>query len=114
MEQIRKLREARGWTQEQLSHEAGVSQAMISAAESGKRVPRLRWLAKIAKALGVREADLITKEEAYKVEPLELLDLLADNLDRHLKPSSDAKTAKMMILLLRSELEKITEEHSEE
>lgn len=51
-ETIYVLRKGKGLSQEQLAQRAGTSQTVISALESGSRIPRLITLAKIAEALG--------------------------------------------------------------
>ena len=50
---IRRLREAKGWTQERLAEAADLDRAYVAGVEVGLRNPSLRNLAKIAKALGV-------------------------------------------------------------
>lgn len=51
---IRRLRERRGLTQAELAELAGTGQAAIARIESGKAVPKLDLLARIASALGAR------------------------------------------------------------
>ena len=51
-EAIYVLRKSKGLSQEQLAQRAGTSQTVISALESGSRMPRLVTLSKIAVALG--------------------------------------------------------------
>src|SRR5437763_1709506 len=46
---VRKLREAKGWTQELLAEESGLNSVQISHIENGRNEPKLRtilWLAK--------------------------------------------------------------------
>jgi len=58
---IRRLRLAKGWSQEQLAIEAGdLRQALISDLENGRGNQRLGTLKKVAAALGVKVADLLT------------------------------------------------------
>jgi DNA-binding XRE family transcriptional regulator len=56
---IRKLREARGLTQEQLADAVGMMRNNISRIEAAKHRPILETLERIAKALKVLVADLI-------------------------------------------------------
>jgi DNA-binding XRE family transcriptional regulator len=56
---IRKLREARGLTQEQLASAVGMMRSNISRIEAAKHRPTLETLERIAKALKVPVADLI-------------------------------------------------------
>ncbi|MGE5444570.1 MAG: helix-turn-helix transcriptional regulator [Ignavibacteriales bacterium] len=58
-EKIKKAREARGLTQEQLAKLLDKKQPYIARLESGKYNPRLDILRKIAKVLGVEPKDLI-------------------------------------------------------
>jgi transcriptional regulator with XRE-family HTH domain len=58
---VRRLRLAKGWSQEQLAIEAGdLRQALISDLENGRGNQRLGTLEKVAAALGVKVADLLT------------------------------------------------------
>lgn len=59
---IRKLREAKGWSQQTLADEAIVSFKTISSLEQGKRA-QLSTFKKVAEALGVTPTDLIEQEE---------------------------------------------------
>ncbi len=59
-QRVRALREGRGLTQEALAEEAGMQGPNISRLESGKHVPSLETLERIAKALGIRVADLVS------------------------------------------------------
>lgn len=56
---IRDLRKAKGWTQEQLAHEAGMAMRYVAGVERGEENPSLRFLVKIAEALGAEPADLL-------------------------------------------------------
>lgn len=48
---IRRFRKAKGLTQEQLAHEAGIATRYIAGVERGEENPSLRYLVKIANAL---------------------------------------------------------------
>lgn len=61
---LRRLREAAGWTQTQLADAAGVHLRSISSYESGSQ-PYLFAAAKIAKALGTT-VDAMLREESKK------------------------------------------------
>ena len=56
---VRKLREARGLTQEELAERAEVSTTYIGFVERGDNVPTLTIIVQIAKALGVRPSELL-------------------------------------------------------
>lgn len=60
---IRDVREARGWTQDELADKAGVTQGAIGHAESG-RTKRPRDLPEIARALGVSVEWLLDESDA--------------------------------------------------
>ena len=59
--QVRKLRTAKGMTQAQLAHAAGILRPNLSRIESGKHRPTLDTLEKIAAALRVPAVDLIVR-----------------------------------------------------
>ena|SRR6266540_1853131 len=62
-ERIRRLRNERGWTQEQLARQAGLSKSAISEAESDTTQPRGPNLVRIASALGASIDFLLTGQE---------------------------------------------------
>ena len=55
---LQKVRKERGFTQEQLADKIRVSVTWLGYIESGSRLPNLRFIYKIARALGVRVSDL--------------------------------------------------------
>jgi transcriptional regulator with XRE-family HTH domain len=58
---LRQLRFERSWSQDDLAIEAKVRQALVSALEVATANPTLESLHKIAAALGVEVADLLTQ-----------------------------------------------------
>lgn len=62
-ENVRRLREARGWSLEQFSEKCGVSFSMIAQVERGLRAPSLSLAAMIADVLGVT-LDYLLKHRA--------------------------------------------------
>ena len=60
-EEIKRLRQAKGWTQEQLAVYAGSSQPTVNLLEAGKRNPSASTLEKLARALEVEVVDLFPK-----------------------------------------------------
>ena len=58
MPTLRELRLRRLWSQRELARRSGVAEWTIIAAESGRRVPRLLTVRKIAEALGVDWAEV--------------------------------------------------------
>jgi transcriptional regulator with XRE-family HTH domain len=63
-QQIRRLREAKGWNQAELAVYAGIGPSGVSQIETSKRNPSAATLQKIAEALGVEISDLFPKVEA--------------------------------------------------
>lgn len=66
---IRSLRGEKGWSQEQLAHEAGMAPSHISRIERGqRRLPNTR-LDAIATALGTTPAALYARAEGRELPP---------------------------------------------
>jgi len=59
-ENVRRRREALGFTQEALAEKMGVHAPYISDIETGKKVPLLPTLARLAEALDLPPAELIS------------------------------------------------------
>jgi transcriptional regulator with XRE-family HTH domain len=68
MRAVKDLREAEGWTQNQLAFHAGLATSVVSQVENGKRDPSASTLKKLAEALGVNVSDLFRGEEAPKAQ----------------------------------------------
>ena len=58
---IKRLREERGLQQDALAHEADVHVTYLSGIENGRRNITLLVLERLAKGLGVSEADLVDR-----------------------------------------------------
>lgn len=56
---VRQAREARGWSQEELAHQAGLASVQVSRIERGKREIRVTTLIKLVKALDVPPDSLL-------------------------------------------------------
>ena len=56
---IRELRKERGWRQIDLAEHAGINENYVSDLETGKKEVCLRTLQILAKALGVKTAELL-------------------------------------------------------
>jgi transcriptional regulator with XRE-family HTH domain len=75
-QRIRQLREARGWSQDELSNAAGLHRTHISLIENAKREVQLDTVEKLASALGVDPADLLRPTPATPRTEREELDQL--------------------------------------
>lgn len=58
---IRELRTHRGLTQAELARRMGITEGNVSRLETGGRAPSLRTIARVAAALGVEPAELLTR-----------------------------------------------------
>jgi transcriptional regulator with XRE-family HTH domain len=63
---IRRLRKAKGLTQEQLAHESEIAMRYIAGVERGEENPSLKYLVKIADALETEPADLLRRDQGHK------------------------------------------------
>lgn len=61
---LRRMRVRKGYSLERLAKQSGVSRAMLGQIETGKSVPTIGLLWKVATALGVPFANLIATDEA--------------------------------------------------
>jgi transcriptional regulator with XRE-family HTH domain len=64
LEELRRLRKEKGWSQTRLAQESGVDRATINQAEGGRRSPTIATLEELATALGVEVADFFPKAQA--------------------------------------------------
>lgn len=58
---VRRLREARGWSQEQLAEHAGLNRSYVGEIERGTVIASIVTVEKLARAFGVSIADLLLK-----------------------------------------------------
>ena len=58
-ETVKRLRAQKGWSQEDLAAKCGLHRTYIGSIERGGRNVSLLNIEKIAKALGIREKDLV-------------------------------------------------------
>ena len=56
---VKKYRKDRSWSQEDLAEIVGVSSTYVGFIEQGVRVPSVKTMDKIARALGVKISDLL-------------------------------------------------------
>ena len=60
---FKKLRENRGFSQERVSEQVGVSPAFICMIESGVKFPHLEMLFRLSAAIGVQPSVLVSEME---------------------------------------------------
>jgi len=58
---IRRLRKAKGLTQERLAQEAGMAMRYVAGVERGEENPSLRYLVRLAEALGTEPMELLRR-----------------------------------------------------
>jgi transcriptional regulator with XRE-family HTH domain len=56
---LKRLRQAKGWSQEKFAFEADVHRTYVSDLERGARNPTITLVEKLAKPLGVTASDLL-------------------------------------------------------
>lgn len=60
---IRRLRKAKGLTQEELAHQAGMAMRYVAGVERGEENPSLKYLIKLAEVLDTEPGRLLEKHE---------------------------------------------------
>ena len=77
---IRSLRQARGWTQEQLAEYAELHVSYIVLLEKGANRATIETLEKLSRAFGISISDLVQSLDAAKDDPTQeqLRELLED------------------------------------
>jgi len=58
-DRLRRLRERKGWSQEDLGFESGLHRNYVGGIERGERNVGIENIAKLARALGIRPRDLL-------------------------------------------------------
>lgn len=58
-QRVRASRERKNWRQEDLARESGLARANVARLESGRVVPKLPTLERVARALGLKTGDLL-------------------------------------------------------
>ncbi len=64
MQELKRLRKERDWSQQRLADESGVDRATINQVEGGRRSPTIETLEKLALAMGAEVADFFPKAQA--------------------------------------------------
>lgn len=104
---LRRLREARALTQQELSERSGVPRPTLAHLESGGANPTLAVLARVAEALSVAMEELVRAEgghlSARRVSELEISDRDGANL-RKLCPAAAGVAFERIELATRAEL----------
>lgn len=83
MQELKRIRNERGWSQRRLAKESGVNTATINQVEQGKRSPTIETLDKLTRALDVEIADLFPKAEPS------LFEIVAPNPEQRRAISSE-------------------------
>jgi transcriptional regulator with XRE-family HTH domain len=60
---VQRLRQEKGWSQEELAFRSGLHRTYVSGVERGKRNPTVVVLDRIARSLGVSPAELLRTVE---------------------------------------------------
>ena len=68
-ERVRRAREARGWSQEELAEEAGMDRTYIGGIERGERNPALLNINRLALALGENPAGFLPLARGRRRDP---------------------------------------------
>lgn len=107
-QRLQRLRQARGWTQSELSAKTKVDRSVIANYESGHSFPPVPVLRRLALALGASVDQLIfdAAEPAHKLQDRGLLEIFAkvDQLDYRMK---DVVKELVEGLLAKRELERL-------
>ena len=115
-EKLSKLRNARGFTQEQMAQMAGVGIAQIRRYEKGKSSPTLGVIKNIAKTLGI-SADELLFDKGENVASSRIMDrrLLEQFELVSVLGTSDKKAVMTIIdsMIIKSRLEEIFPSHSD-
>lgn len=107
-QQVRRLRLARGWSQEQLAEAAGISRDALSRIERGDRAARLDTLDALATALGVDLPGLIAGGRQVPRPPRggepkpNAIEASALNHLRRMDPKAAAMMVRVLALVARS------------
>lgn len=59
LRRLRRLRQAKGWSQEELGHEADIHRTYVSDLERGARNPSILIIERLANALGAKLGELL-------------------------------------------------------
>lgn len=62
-QKVKKYREQKGWSQEDMAEASGLHRTYISGIERGVRNPTITIVGQLAKALNVRLSDLLNGED---------------------------------------------------
>lgn len=91
-ENIRRLREAREMTQEQLAERIGVTRPTVTQWETGWSQPRMGKVEQIAAALGVEPMDLLSDDQTLQ-QAVDADPVLSQIVHRYLSMGSEGRDA---------------------
>lgn len=100
MEELKRLRTERGWSQQKLADASGVNKATINQVEQGKRSPSIQTLESLARAMGAEVGDFFPKAQAS------LLDFPGERRESKLPDVADMllRLGEMLLLSWEAEL----------
>ncbi len=108
MPRLKRMRERRGLTQDELAGLAGVSQSIISQYENEKRGMTMRILGKLAAALSCPISELLDPGDLPNMRSIELA-LLLEQQTKEEFPEKKVKKIEKILDLLKMELLDVTE-----
>ena len=84
-DKLKALRVERGLTQAELARRAEVRERQIIRWENHQHVPRADAIVRLAKALGVSVADLLSEDDDDEAEIVNIDDLIRRRVDFHIR-----------------------------
>lgn len=104
---IKKLRENRGWSQEELAHRANSTAANISRIEGGKHAPGLGLFMDLARAFGLKPHQFMALVEGIALPDIQDEDLSEEALLLRRYRSLHAQQQRL-IMEISAELARVT------
>lgn len=94
-QRIRKLRDAKGWTQAELAKEAGTGEKYISALELDRRKPGHELMAGLCRAFDITEQELRFGGAQEDIQSMPVMKLIYDAIE----PLSDIEQLELLLHL---------------
>jgi transcriptional regulator with XRE-family HTH domain len=93
---LKALRLGKGLTQAELAHRAHVRERQIIRWENAQHVPRVDAIKRLAKALGVSTAELLSEDDDDETEIVSIDDLIRRRVDFHIRRALAAQAKENM------------------